>query len=73
MAPYNKSDQYYHYFRWIVCNNLRLQAADGLWPEIKDPSLICYHNIGNSHNHIGKHYGNEWCVHGVTGDNHKMG
>ncbi len=49
MAPDNKPDQYYHYFRWFLCNNLRLQAADGRWPEIKDPSLITYNNIGNLH------------------------
>ena len=42
-------DPYYHYFRWVLCNSLRLQAADGRWPEIKDPSLICYNQIGNSH------------------------
>ena len=49
MAPNNKPDQYYHYFRWVLCNSLRLQAANGRWPKIKDPSLICYNNIGNSH------------------------
>lgn len=44
-----KVDPYYHYFRWVVCNNLRLDAAKGRWPEIKDPSLICYNNIFNAH------------------------
>lgn len=44
-----KVDPYYHYFRWVVCNNLRLDAAKGRWPEIKDPIIIWYDNINNAH------------------------
>ena len=42
-------DPYYHYFRWVVCNNLRLDAANGRWPEIKDPSLIYYNTYDDLH------------------------
>ena len=44
-----KVDPYYHYFRWVVCNNLRLDAANGRWPEIKDPSLIYYNTYDDLH------------------------
>ena len=44
-----KDDPYYHYFRWVVCNNLRLDAAKGRWPEIIDPGLIWYNELNGAH------------------------
>lgn len=44
-----KVDPYYHYFRWVVCNNLRLDAANGRWSEIKDPSIINYNTYDDLH------------------------